>query len=145
IKTDHQSLKHLLQQRLVTTSQHKWLTKLLGMDFEIRYKSGRTNVAADALSRCTQLGLNSIITTVTTPELVEELKKSWFMTEEYAKILAQLQSGAECKNFTFDQGILRRKGRCMVGTSVNLRRKLLSMYHDGVLGGHSGAQATYKK
>ncbi|XP_071926629.1 uncharacterized protein [Coffea arabica] len=38
IRTDHKSLKFLLEQRLTTTAQYKWLTKLLGLDYEIQYK-----------------------------------------------------------------------------------------------------------
>ncbi|XP_027102590.1 uncharacterized protein [Coffea arabica] len=40
IKTDHQALKHLLEQKLTHPLQHKWLTKLLGLDYEIQYKKG---------------------------------------------------------------------------------------------------------
>lgn len=38
IKTDHQSLKFLLEQRLSTLFQQKWLAILLGLDYEIVYK-----------------------------------------------------------------------------------------------------------
>ena len=51
IKTDHQSLKYLLDQKLTTSLQHKWLAKLLGLDYEIQYKKGVENKVADALSR----------------------------------------------------------------------------------------------
>lgn len=34
IKTDHQSLKYLLEQRLSTLFQQKWLAKLMGLDYE---------------------------------------------------------------------------------------------------------------
>ena len=51
IRTDHQALKHLLEQRLTNPLQHKWLTKLLGLDYEIQYKKGSDNGVADAFSR----------------------------------------------------------------------------------------------
>ncbi|XP_027093589.2 uncharacterized protein [Coffea arabica] len=51
IKTDHESLKYLLDQKITTPLQQKWLAKLMGMDYEIQYKRGRENVVADALSR----------------------------------------------------------------------------------------------
>lgn len=52
IKTDHESLKYLLDQRITTSNQQKWITKLLGLDYEIVYKRGEDNVATDAfLSR----------------------------------------------------------------------------------------------
>jgi len=51
IKTDQQALKHLLQQRMGTPAQQRWVSKLLGFDFEVEYKQGKENKAADALSR----------------------------------------------------------------------------------------------
>ena len=51
VKTDHESLKYFLEQRLSSEEQQKWVTKMLGYDFEIIYKKGKDNVVADALSR----------------------------------------------------------------------------------------------
>jgi hypothetical protein len=51
VKTDHYSLKYLLDQRLTTIPQHQWISKLIGYDFRVQYKSGATNTVADALSR----------------------------------------------------------------------------------------------
>ncbi len=51
IETDHESLKHLLEQRISTAIQQKGMFKLLGLDYVIQYKKGRDNKAADALSR----------------------------------------------------------------------------------------------
>jgi hypothetical protein len=50
IRTDHYGLKFLLDQRLATIPQHHWVSKLLGFNFSVEYKPGRTNVVADALS-----------------------------------------------------------------------------------------------
>ncbi|XP_062093432.1 uncharacterized protein LOC133799409 [Humulus lupulus] len=43
VRTDQQSLKFLLEQRLVTSDHHKWLVKLLGYDFKIQYRPGVGN------------------------------------------------------------------------------------------------------
>jgi hypothetical protein len=51
VKTDHDSLKYFLEQRLSLEEQQKWVTKILGYDFEIVYKKGKQNVVADSLSR----------------------------------------------------------------------------------------------
>jgi hypothetical protein len=40
-----------LEQRLSSKEQQKWVTKILGYDFEIIYKKEKKNVVADALSR----------------------------------------------------------------------------------------------
>ncbi|GMI77951.1 hypothetical protein HRI_001464400 [Hibiscus trionum] len=50
IKTDHEPLKHLLEQKLTTTIQKKGLTKFLGLDYVIQYRKGKSNLVADALS-----------------------------------------------------------------------------------------------
>jgi hypothetical protein len=51
IKTDHQSLKYFLEQRISSLEQQKRVTKLFGYDYEIIYKKGKDNVVADALSQ----------------------------------------------------------------------------------------------
>jgi hypothetical protein len=51
IQTDHRSLKYLLEQRIVTQEQQKWVAKLLGYDYEILYCLDRENSAANALSK----------------------------------------------------------------------------------------------
>ena len=51
IRTDHQSLKCILNQWLSTTFQQRWLIKLMEFDFSIEYKKRRENVVADAFSK----------------------------------------------------------------------------------------------
>lgn len=47
-------MKYLLDQRVTTTDQQKWITKLMGLDYEIAYKKGKENMVADSLSRQVQ-------------------------------------------------------------------------------------------
>lgn len=52
IKTDHVALEHLMEKKLTTMLEHKWLLKFLGYDYILIYKKGEDNLMADALSRC---------------------------------------------------------------------------------------------
>jgi hypothetical protein len=54
VKTDHYSLKYLLDQRLATIPQHHWVGKLLGFDFTVEYRFGVTNTVADAYPAATR-------------------------------------------------------------------------------------------
>jgi hypothetical protein len=49
VKTDHDSLKYFLKQRLSSEEQQKWVTKILGYDFEIIYKKSE----AKCCGKCT--------------------------------------------------------------------------------------------
>lgn len=51
IRTDHHPLKNLLNQTIQTPEQQYFLTKLLGYSYDIVYRKGKENVAADSLSR----------------------------------------------------------------------------------------------
>jgi hypothetical protein len=65
IKTDHQSLKYLLEQRLTTPSQARWLPKIMGFDYSIQYRKGKENQGADALSRVAAAQLHAISALIT--------------------------------------------------------------------------------
>ena len=51
IKTDHRSLKYLLEQRLTMPSQARWLPKIMGFNYTIQYQNGKENQGTNALSR----------------------------------------------------------------------------------------------
>ncbi|GKE71167.1 putative reverse transcriptase domain-containing protein, partial [Tanacetum coccineum] len=48
--TDHKSLQHILYQKELNMRQRRWLELLSDYDCEIRYRPGKANVVADALS-----------------------------------------------------------------------------------------------
>ena len=51
IRIDHNSLQHLLQQKMLMTKHKKWIEKICTFDMEILHKNGKDNVVFDALSR----------------------------------------------------------------------------------------------
>lgn len=65
ILADHRSLKHFLDQRVATPAHQKWVSKLMGYDYEVIYRAGDENKVADALSRQTE---NSTLTAISTPQ-----------------------------------------------------------------------------
>lgn len=77
IKTDQRSLKYLLEQRLNTPIQQKWLPKLLEFDYEIQYKQGKENIAADALSRVEGAEILHMAMSVLECDLLKEIQENY--------------------------------------------------------------------
>jgi hypothetical protein len=77
IRTNHVSLKYLLDQKISSPSQHLWLTKLLGCDYEIEFHRGSENVAADAISKITSSELNTLTLSTIETQVLEDIKQSW--------------------------------------------------------------------
>jgi hypothetical protein len=51
VRSDHNSLKYLLEQRDLNERQQKWVSRIQAYDFDIEFVKGKNNVVADALSR----------------------------------------------------------------------------------------------
>lgn len=112
IRSDQQSLRFLTQQREVNHEYQKWVTKLLGFDFEIQFKPGSANRVADALSRKQngEVGLNALVTS--TEVIWGRLLKDIEEDTEIQTIIKELHSGEnEHKNFSVVGGRLFFKGR----------------------------------
>ena len=74
-----------MERKISSPEQQKWVTKLLGFDFEISYKKGKENVLADALS---QLPEQVEVSTVSLPtsDFLEDIKMEWQEDSETSKI-----------------------------------------------------------
>lgn len=75
VRTDQKALKFLLDQKLYTGSQMKWIAKLMQFHFEIEYKRGKENKAANFLSRVPTREVTSIMLIGGVSELFEKIKK----------------------------------------------------------------------
>jgi hypothetical protein len=75
IKTDHHSLKYILEQKLSSLEQNKWLTKMLGYDYEIIYKKGKDNIVVDALSRQNKEDGSLFSLSLSIPDWIEEVRQ----------------------------------------------------------------------
>ncbi|GJR12483.1 transposon ty3-I gag-pol polyprotein [Tanacetum coccineum] len=138
IKTNHYSLKYVLDQKITTPAQMKWLPKLMGFDYEVVYKKGKDNVAADALSRRTDVSeLFALNTTSVSTDLYQRIVSNWSEDEQLQNIILDLKKGEVKKYYVFLNNQLLRKGKLVVGRNETLRKDLLSYFHDGDFIGHS--------
>lgn len=144
IKTDQQSLKFITDQKITEGVQHKLMMKLLEFNFKIQYKKGVQNKVADALSR---LLPSCMAISVATPVWAQELCEGYPRDPVTKNLLEQLllQKTHTMSDYSLTAGIIRYKGRIMVGDVADLRTRLITALHSSPVGGHSGTRATYQR
>ncbi|PNX85597.1 retrotransposon-related protein, partial [Trifolium pratense] len=146
VYTDHKSLKHFLQQKVSSPDQQCWLAKLLGYQFEVRYKPGTENRAADALSRCFDEGeMNTIISFPIwsdRQQLLDELAQDSYIQH----IIKEVQNSPTSKpGFHIKQGVLFYHDRLVISPHSPSIPWLLEEFHNTPSGGHSGFLRTYRR
>lgn len=76
IITNHHVLKELMTQVVQTSKQQMYLARLMGYDYSIHYRSGKLNMAANALSKLLDPASSSIfLLSVPYLPFLEELKQ----------------------------------------------------------------------
>lgn len=143
IQTDQRSLRFLLEQRILTPEQQKWIGKLVGYDYEITYKPGTANAAADALSRRSDSPcLNATFTQHA--DLWNDLRSA-VSTDPFLQNLSKQADAAPGKPYLHRNGILCFKNRIVISPGSPFINTLLHEFHTTPTGGHSGALRTFKR
>ncbi|GJV00143.1 retrotransposon-related protein [Tanacetum coccineum] len=146
IKTDQESLKYLLEHKLTTHFQQKWVSKLLGFDYEIQYKKGVENKVADALSRVHSGELLSLLLTSVDSQLLDSIKATWNSDPVLHKLISELQlNPSSHSRYQWTGKELRRNNKLVIGNDTTLKQKLLHWMHNSPQGGHSGISTTLKR
>ncbi|KAJ0927423.1 putative nucleotidyltransferase, Ribonuclease H [Helianthus annuus] len=144
VVTDQQSLRNLRDQVIQTPDQQKGLGKLLGYDFEVVYRPGKNNNAADAISRIHAASLLAMSTQEFTflPALRLALQAD---PELSALITRLLDDPSSVPDFIFKDGLLFFRHRLVIPKHSPLCQQLLQEFHSSVIGGHSGITRTFHR
>jgi len=143
IQTDQRSLKYCLDQRIATPEQQKWVTKLLGYDYEITYKPGRDNNAADALSRVR--GSPSLDSLFVSKTSLWDTIKTEARNNPYMMTISSKATTNPGVPYSWRNGLVCYKNWVVVPPHSTIIAQLLHEFHDSPSGGHSGVLHTYKR
>jgi hypothetical protein len=148
VHTDQQSLKFLLEQKVGTPFQQKWISKLLGYDFIVEYKKGAENRVADALSRKEgwEDELSLSLLSIPTVGWIEDLKQQYVEDVELQQLLDKwLKHELDTRRYSFRDGLLLYKHKILLGKSPQLKNQVLHYVHSDPIVGHSGYDRTLQQ
>ncbi|KAE8778879.1 putative polyprotein [Hordeum vulgare] len=146
VRTDHHSLKLLLDQRLSTVPQHQWISKLFGFDFTVEYRPGRLNTVADALSRrdtedvaddVAMAGTIMCIRSGPSFAFIDDIHQATSMAVDAQGLRQRLDAGELDAPWRLDEGLLLHGRRIFVPDHGDLRHQVLTLAHSA---GHEGVQ-----
>jgi hypothetical protein len=147
VKTDHDSLNYSLEQILSSKEQKKWVTKILGYDFEIVHKKGKKNVVKDALSREDEyVEAFLCVISIIQPDWIIEIRDEWNNDEKVWTLIQRLQQDSNASGtFTWKNDSLWYKDQLYLCKNSQIKQKVLLELHTSPVGGHSGFLKTYHR
>ncbi|KAD2393308.1 hypothetical protein E3N88_40285 [Mikania micrantha] len=146
IRTDHFTLKYLLEQRVTTSEKQRLLLKLMPYDFTIIYRSGKENRGADALSRRPRQA--DLLTLAAAPFCsdIMDIYAGLGMDPYTKDIMAALATDPNSvPGFTMVGQSLLYKGHLVGPDHLDLRARILHEAHSTPMAGHGGFLKTMKK
>jgi hypothetical protein len=119
VRTDHFSLKYLLDQRLLTILQHAWVSKLFGYQFTVEFKPGRQNTAADALSRRDEEGPTVHSLSIPTFDLFDQFRMEAETLPEVVKKRKTIEAGTTGSGWSLVDGMVVHDSRLFMPSSAS--------------------------
>ena len=160
LMTDHQPLTHLMSQSVLSRVQSRWIKTgyFQSIHPKITYVPGKSNVVADALSRCQKVSdgermivesLDSISIAATIDRDADSLE-SWiealYRDDRSRAIIDRLNDGQAIEGYRLDDGILRfRHHKSLTWKIVvpeQFQASIIRSKHDVPIAGHVGMLRT---
>ncbi|GMF54749.1 unnamed protein product [Phytophthora fragariaefolia] len=161
IYPDHASLRTATQSPHLSQRMARWLSFSVEYNFEVKYKPGKQNALADALSRRLDYELAHVSTVTSSfPDLIRASYASDDMCVALLKALGSKEFEdsdkelsarlrARLHRYAFDGGLLYYSTgsddppRDVVPHDEDLKYRILYEAHDTPVGGHLGREKTY--
>ncbi|PKU83878.1 RNA-directed DNA polymerase [Dendrobium catenatum] len=138
--SDHQSLQYLNSQKTVNKMHARWVIFLQKFSFVVRYKTGKLNRVADALSR--QAALLAQLQTELTG--LQEMQSLYPADPDFATIWEGCCFGQPSGDYSMRHGFLF-KGNCLCVPSSSWRQQIIRELHSGRLAAHAGRDKTLQQ
>jgi hypothetical protein len=157
IETDHRSLEYVQTQPHLSPMQARWVEYLQQFHFVMRYKEGKNNTVADALSRrIDHHAINQSVKTAGSPPAeeinvldtasavlqheIQQLKTSYLL-DAYTR--TRINDPGKFADCSVRNGLLyNRAGRLIIPDDRALKTRVLYELHDSKLAGHMGMAKT---
>jgi len=137
IHSDHESLKYLKAQGKLNKRHAKWVEFLEQFPYVIKYKKGKGNVVADALSR-----RHALLSMVETKLLGFKVLKGLYEDDkEFGQRYKECEKMPKDEYYRFEGFLFRANRLCVPQSSI--RELLVKEAHRGGLMGHFGVHKTY--
>ncbi|GKA71827.1 hypothetical protein Tco_0778043 [Tanacetum coccineum] len=144
--TNHQSLQHILNQKLLNMRQRIWIELLSDYNCKLKHHPGKANVVVDALSRKERLrpsrirALGMLVQTSLKSRILDAQQEA--MKEE--NLEGEALSGADQKLETWSDGVRYLNGRSWIPKVNNLIKVVMDEAHRSRYSIHPGADKMYK-
>jgi hypothetical protein len=142
VRTDHFSLKYLLDQRLSMILQHDWVSKLFGYQFTVEFKPGRQNTTDDALSRRDEEGTAVHSLSIPTFDLFDQFRMEAETLPEVVNKRKAIEASIAGPGWSLVDGMMVHGSRLFMPSSASAWPQVLAHVH-GV--SHEGVQKTLQR
>ena len=129
IYTNHESLKHLKGQGKLNRRHAKWMEFIKTFPYVIKYKQGKENIVADALSR-----RYALVSTLNAKLLgFEYVKELYANDDDFASVYGACEKATFGKFYRLD-GYLFRENKLCVPNSFMCELLVCEAHGDGLMG-----------